>query len=329
MRAVVRDYVRTGQPVGSRRLVEKYRVKASPATIRNEMGRLEEGGYLAQPHTSAGRIPTDLGYRWFVDNWPERAWPALNETARRSIEAALQSGAWSLEHALSSTSQLLSDLTEAAAVALAPPVAPGKLRRLEMFSRDAHHATLLIVQDNGEVLQSVVEFSEATDEPALEKLVGALNNQIAGLPLDQVPAQIKAGKGAGKTLRAIAAEVQRVIESQAAERVYRDGASNIVSPEKFSDVAVAHEILQSLERPAVVAELMIGRAEVEGAVVFIGHEISVRQMQRCSVVVATYRTAWGGGGSVGVIGPTRMDYPHTISAVEAVAGGLTRLLSYR
>ncbi|MBW3591744.1 MAG: efflux RND transporter permease subunit, partial [Actinobacteria bacterium] len=181
LRATVREYVKTGQPVASKTLAQRYGVQASAATIRNDMSVLEELGYIVQPHTSAGRIPTDLGYRWFVDNWPGPAWPQIPEEDRRAIDGILASELKGLDTMLDSTSHVLSELTESAAVAFAPPLGRNLLRRLELIVRDARRATLLLIASNGEVEQGVVEFGRDRTEDELSDVALKLNEQLSGV----------------------------------------------------------------------------------------------------------------------------------------------------
>jgi len=326
LRAVIREYVRSGLPIGSQTLAERYRIKASSATIRNDMSLLEEVGYLTQPHASAGRIPTDLGYRWFVDNWPGPAWPDLPKRSRDAIDEAFQSDFRGIEEALDSTSHILSELTTSTAVAVAPAPRPNVLRRLELVRRDARRATLLLIAQSGDVEQGVVEFAKDTTEVSLAKIEQILNSELAGFAFTDLVAKITKPGAREETRSAVAGAIKSLLVNQAAERVFRGGTANILSADKFADMSTAHEIIEALEHPEVVSELM-DTAKGSGTVlVFIGREVPVEQMKTCTVVFAPYGAGGDRIGSVGVVGPTRMDYPHTIAAVEAVARSLTRLL---
>jgi len=325
LRAVVSDYVRTGEPVGSSALVSRYRLKVSAATIRNDMSALEDEGYITQPYTSAGRIPTGLGYRWFVDNWPDTKWPDLSESAERAIATLLQSEFKGLPEALGSSSLVLSELTESAAVAVAPPSLKNTLRRIELFRRDSRRATLLLIADSGEVDQGIVEFDADTSEAQLSKLAERLNRELTGNAFEDLALAIIKSDSL-KDLRArVAKEVNRMIISTAAARVFRGGTANILSPEKFSDISVAHQIVKALEEPSTLSALLNEAKGAGAMVVVIGSEIPVEQMRTCAAVFAPYRAGDDRQGSVGVIGPMRMDYPQTISAVGAIARSLSQL----
>lgn len=326
LRAIVRDYVRTGQPVGSSRLVERYRLKVSPATIRNDMGSLEEEGYITQPYTSAGRIPTDSGYRWFVDNWPGPQWPVLPASATEAIEQVVQNDFREVDEALRAISRLLSRVTESAAVAVAPPSGrKDRLRRLELFRRDSRRATLLLVADSGEVEKGIVEFGIDKTEEDLADLAERLNRRLAGVDFEDLPQAAQKAAGPSTEVDGISEEMSRILADRAVERVFAGGAANILSPEKFSDIEVAHKVVEVLEQPPLLSKLLL-RARSAGAVlVFIGQEVPIEQMRACGVVFAPYVAESGEKGTVGVIGPTRMDYPRTISAVRAVASALDRV----
>lgn len=326
LRAIVREYVKSAQPVSSKALVQRYKLHVSAATIRNDMGVLEELGYIVQPHTSAGRIPTDLGYRWFVDNWPGPSWPAIPQHDREAIDVVLDSEFRGLEYTLDSTSHVLSSLTEAAGVALAPPSRRNHLRRLDLIRRDPRRATLLLVARTGEVEQGVVEFSEDQSEQQLDDLIRDLNRELEGVEFEDLAAAIELIEGAGAPHRSVAAEILAILEDSVSQRIYRGGTANILSSQYFSDMETVQSIVDALEHPRVMSSLLTAVSDSATVLVFIGQEVPVEQMRACAVIFAPYGAGEDRQGSVGVIGPTRMDYPHTIAAVEAVARRLSAFL---
>ncbi len=326
LRAIVREYVKSGQPVASKTLVERYKLQVSAATIRNDMGVLEELGYIVQPHTSAGRIPTDLGYRWFVDNWPGTTWPEVSQEDRRAIDVVLDAEFRSLDYTLDSTSHVLSTLTEAAGIAMAPPSRRNNLRRLDLIMRDHRRATMLLVARNGEVEQGIVEFVEDKTEDELDDLAKALNAALDGVDFNSLVATITASENVSADWKAVADEIAEIMEAGASQRIFRGGTANILSPRHFADMETVQEIVDALEHPRVLSGLMTAVTDSATVLVFIGQEVPVEQMRACTVIFAPYGAGDDRQGSVGVIGPTRMDYPHTIAAVEAVARRLSALL---
>ena len=326
LRAIVREYVKTGQPVASKTLADRYRLQVSAATIRNDMGILEELGYIVQPHTSAGRIPTDLGYRWFVDNWPGSSWPDITDEERQAIDIVLSAEFRGLETVLDSTSHVLSRLTEAAGVALAPPSRKNVLRRLELFSRDSRRATMLLIARTGEVEQGLVEFSSDKTEEELDALARKLSVKLDGVEFSKLAATIAGEPDASDDEKAVAAEVDKVLAARVTQRIFRGGTANILSSRYFSDLETVHEIVDALEHPLVLSGMLTEASGSAALLVFIGQEVPVEQMRSCTVIFSPYDAGSDRQGSIGVIGPTRMDYPHTIAAVEAVARRLSTLL---
>jgi heat-inducible transcriptional repressor len=343
MRAIVHDYVRTGQPVGSKMLADRHQLGVSSATIRNDMGVLEELGYIHQPHTSAGRVPTDNGYRWFVDNWPGPTWPALPPNEADAVESMWRRRFRELEELLDSATQLLSEVTEATAVVSAPTSQRDGLRRLELLARDDRRATLLLIADTGNVEHAVVELEGSHTEDELSELARSLTLQLAGTAFPDLPAAIRtppppatpqaprvpetpgaAAQDAEDRSR-IAQEVERLLAQRARERVFRGGTAKILAPDKFADLAIAHQVVEVLEHPPNLSPLFTAVRQAGEILVYIGHEVPVEQMQNCAVIFATYGAGGDRRGTLGVVGPTRMDYPHTISAVEAVARSLSRI----
>ncbi|HEU4867865.1 MAG TPA: HrcA family transcriptional regulator, partial [Actinomycetota bacterium] len=232
----------------------------------------------------------------------------------------------SLDYTLDSTSQVLSTLTEAAGIAMAPPSRRNKLRRLDLIMRDARRATMLLVARNGEVEQGIVEFPEDMTEDQLDDLAKALNLKLEGVDFTALVATIIETENAGADWKSVADEIEDILEDGASQRIFRGGTANILSPRHFSDMETVQEIVDALEHPRVLSGLMTAVTDSATVLVFIGQEVPVEQMRACTVIFAPYGAGDDRQGSVGVIGPTRMDYPHTIAAVEAVAARLSALL---
>ncbi len=330
LRAIVREYVRVGQPVGSKALTEKLGIAVSAATVRNDMALLEDLGYIQRPHSSAGGVPTDKGYRWFIDNWPGPAWPALPPGPLRAISGAFEHGFYALEEALDMTSQVLSEVTEAVAVVAAPPSRENRLRRLELLARTDGRIGLLLIADTGLVEQGLVDPPDPRTEQELADLGNALNGELAGAVFEELALKLASPPPTGRPIdpvRAlIADEIQRIVTGGTWERIYRGGTANILTREKFSDLETAGGVVGVLEQPMVLAALL-SRARGEGTmIVLIGQEHPIEQMQACATVLASYGMGDQRRGTLAVIGPTRMDYPLTISAVNFVARSLSGLL---
>lgn len=331
LRAVIREHVRTGEPVGSKTLIDRYRLKVSSATVRNDMTLLEELGYITQPHTSAGRIPTELGYRWYVDTWPAPPWPDLGRREKLVIGGLARAGFRGLEDALEGTTQVLSEVTEATSVVVSPPSRKNVVRRVELLFRDPTRATLLLIADTGVVRQGIVEFGGDRTEDELRRLERALNKELEGEVFEEVAARLRT-PAPGKTKveedrLAVAEESERILDPGPVEKIFRGGTARILDPEKFSDPSVVQEVIEALEDPSLIANLIDAAIKTDAILVYIGSENPIEKMQSCAVVFAPYEIDEGRQGTLGIVGPLRMDYPHTISAVEAVASSLSRLLT--
>lgn len=348
--AIVTDYVRTREPVGSRALVERYQLGVSPATIRNDMAALEDEGYIRQPHTSAGRVPTEKGYRRFVDQ-VARVKP-LSAPEREAITALL-SGAVDLDQVVARTVRVLAQLTGHLAVVEYPSLRRTRLRHLELVALGPTRILLVIITDTGRVEQRTLTFGrghvgpagvggpvtliEVIDPLALESLRTRLNAALAGrraaevLPVLTVLAD-QAPDDERVLLAAVAAELLHALRPDAEERLVVAGTANLAR--STPDFSAIGPLLDAVEEQVVLLRLLAGdgpaagRPEDGGMRVSIGSENREDALTEASVVSASYGLGPGEAvARLGVIGPTRMDYPATMAAVRAVALYLSRFLA--
>lgn len=329
LRAIVRHYVRSGEPVGSKTLVERYKLDVSPATVRNEMAALEEAGLIYQPHTSAGRVPTDSGYRLFVDRSTP---PRLPEKEARRIRSFFIEPRWELEDALRHTASLLSSLTDHAAVVFAPPLARSLVRHVELVELTGARSMVVMVTDTGRVENHVISIPEGhLDDPQLDQAGEMLNRLLEGVPLDEAVTTIRSGmERVPLELRELIAEVAIALEESLAERdvdrMFLEGTSNIVDEAKFADLETVRQVIGALEHRRLLLEVLADALSLGSVSVRIGSENPASEMQFCSVITAPYGSD-NPIGSLGVVGPTRMDYRRTIAAVHEVSASLGRMLS--
>lgn len=324
LRAVVREYVRSGEPVGSKQLVGRYRFALSSATVRNEMAGLVELGFLVQPHTSAGRIPTDRGYRFFVDTMegPLR----LPEGQERRLDDEL-SRPQSLEDLLQRTTDVLSRLTRYAAAVLAPRLAPSRLRRIETVRLGPRTATVVIVAHNGRVEQQIVTFARETSAARLERASAELNRDLYDMSLtDARQRASELAAGAQPRDRELLAGIVAALEQmlRAEDRVFVGGAANLAEEPAFERETL-HGLYEVLERQTDVLNLLSEALE-RPITVRIGSEVAVEEMRSCSLVMATYDLGGRSVGSLGLIGPTRMDYQRAVAAAASAARKLASTL---
>jgi heat-inducible transcriptional repressor len=326
LRAIVQDYVSTMEPVGSKSLVDRHHLDVSPATIRNDMAVLEEQGYIAQPHTSAGRIPTDKGYRLFVDRLS--GVKPLSGAERRAIETFL-AGAYDLDDVVTRTVRLLAQLTRQVAVVQYPSLTRSSIRHVELVPLAAKRLLLVMITDTGRVQQRVVELPAPIEEDAVTQLRAVLNACLDGRMLTEVASVVAdLPERVQPSERPNAAAVFSVILESLVERneekVVVGGASNL-TPADFSQGL--HEVLESLEEQVVLMRLLGESVDQSAVTVRIGAENPVAGLRSTSLVVAGYGSGDQEVARLGVLGPTRMDYPTAMGAVRAVARYVGQILA--
>lgn len=321
LRAIVDEYVATHEPVGSKALAEHHNLGVSPATIRNEMAVLEEEGLITQPHTSAGRIPTDLGYRTFVDQLASVK--PLSTPERRAIETFLE-GALDLDDVVMRTVKLLADVTKQVAVVQYPSLVKSRVRHVELVLLNSIRAMLILITDTGRVEQRVIELASDVDDDFLNSMRIKLNNSISGQRLPDVADRLSTlmDSLSISDRRNMAVIISTLIEmalEKPEEKVVLAGTANLTRfRQDFS--AQIHPILEALEEQVVLLRLLGGASN--GVQVRIGSEQSEANLKETSVISMGY----GEVGALGVIGPTRMDYASSMAAVSAVANYVSRYL---
>jgi heat-inducible transcriptional repressor len=328
LRAIVEDYVLTQEPVGSKALVERHALGVSPATIRNDMAALEDEGYIAQPYTSAGRIPTDKGYRLFVDRLSQLR--SLTVAERRAISTFLD-GAVDLDDVVGRTVRLLAQLTRQVAVVQYPSLTRSVVRHVELLPLLPTRIMLVLITTTGRVEQRVVDTGVAVAEDTLGDLRSRLNLVVSGLPLADVPDAVDELPEAftaedRPAVSALLATLLETLVEEREERIVLAGTHNLTRFGMDFPGSVA-PVLEALEEQMVLLRLLGEVTDPSQVTVRIGHEHHVEQLGGTSVVSVGY----GGGdralAKLGVLGPTRMDYPGTMGAVRAVARYVGRIIS--
>jgi heat-inducible transcriptional repressor len=325
LRAIVQDYVSTMEPVGSKSLVDRHHLDVSPATIRNDMAVLEEQGYITQPHTSAGRIPTDKGYRLFVDRLS--GIKPLSAAERRAIETFL-AGAYDLDDVVLRTVRLLAQLTRQVALVQYPSLTQSRIRHIELVPLSARRVLLVLITDTGRVEQRTVELPEAIDDDAVAQLRAVLNACLDGRRLTEVAAVVaglpdRVQPAERPNAAAVFSVIRETVVERHEERVLVGGAANLAAGD-FSQGL--REVLESLEEQVVLMRLLGESVDQSAVTVKIGAENSVVGLRSTSLVAAGYGTGDRALARLGVIGPTRMDYPTAMGAVRAVARYVGQIL---
>jgi heat-inducible transcriptional repressor len=324
LRALVRLYIRTGEPVGSEALASSAGLGVSSATIRNELASLEEMGYLTQPHTSAGRAPTDLAYRSYVDMLPAR--PKLRDSERKAIVLFFDEALADVDDILQGTTHLLSRLTRYASLALAPSQRETAIARAELV-RLGTATLLLVVFDTGQVEKRLVDVPAEATEEQVDGISRSMSESFRGKAAAAArDAATERARRAEEPERAILSRVadalKSIDEAAEAEHVFLGGVANIAAEEAFNRRETLRQIYEALERESAILGLLREAAANAPLGVMIGRENSMPEMWEASVVAAPF-AAGGAIGSIGVVGPLRMDYGAAISAVRAVAERLS------
>jgi heat-inducible transcriptional repressor len=323
LRAIVEDYVGTEEPVSSRALVERHNLSVSPATVRNDMAVLEEEGYITQPHTSAGRVPTDRGYRLFVDRLSQIK--PLSTAERRAIERFLL-GAVDLDDVVHRTVRLLAQLTRQVAVVQYPSLSRSSVRHLELVPISTTRIMLVLITNTGRVEQRLVELPGPTAGDDITELRGMVNARLAGRPLSEAPNLVQAlldevGPMLRPAMTTLASVLLETLVQRQDERLALAGAANLARG-ALDRRGSLRSVLEALEEQVILLKLIgeIG-ADAESAEprVRIGDENEIADLRSTSVVSTGYGPGRTIVGGLGVLGPTRMDYPGTIATVRAVA----------
>ncbi len=327
LRAIVTDYVSSQEPVGSKALVERHNLGVSPATVRNDMAALEEEGYITQPHTSAGRIPTDKGYRLFVDRLTSVK--PLSTAEQRAIQTFL-SGALDLDDVLSRTVRLLAQVTQQVAIVQYPTLSHSTVRHVEVVSLSPSRVMLILITSTGRIEQRSLEIT-AHDEVSLADLRAQLNAATVGYSTPQAASRLSAlvtelPRSMGGIGQAGIATLLEMLSSETSSRVVVGGVPNL---SRFGDEfeTTVKPVLEALEEQVVLLKLLGEVSPANVVTVRIGQENPYPGLQTTSVIASGYGSQVDTWATLGIVGPTRMDYPSTMASVRAVARYVGRFLS--
>ena len=328
LRAIVNDYIQTKEPVGSKSLVERHQFGVSSATIRNEMAMLEEEELIHAPHTSAGRVPTDKGYRLFVDRLGEVKQLSASEKAAISN---FMIGSADLDETLGRTVRLLSQLTNQVAMVQYPTLGRARVRNIELIQAADTRVLLILITDSGRIQQHVIELSENLDVPLISEIRGKLNDNLTGLALGDVAAKLanfaqNFAPSARQQVVLITESLLDQVDANRQEKIILAGTANLARREHDFPGSIS-PVLEAIEEQVVLLKLITEmQAEQHGVSLRIGRENAFEGLSNASVVVSGYENQGNEIAKLGVIGPTRMDYSSNIAAVKAVARYLTKAL---
>jgi heat-inducible transcriptional repressor len=325
---LIDHYIQTADPVGSRVIANKYKMGLSPATIRNTMQDLEELGLITQPHTSAGRVPTDIGYRIFVDILLKQE--PLTAAEKAKIKSMFAEGRKGVDAILSQASKVLGEITNQLGLSVAPKFEEGVLTKMTLIPVSEGRIIMIMTVRSGLVKSILIEVESDISQNELRQMESVLNERLAGLTLGHIRKTISERlHDTGCSPKLIKLFVDPEIDLWTGledEKLHVTGTDNLISQPEFADRSKLTEFVKFLENKAELVELLGSKSLGEGIVITIGSESSIAQIQDCSLVTSGYK-AGKLSGTIGIIGPTRMPYSRLISIVEYTAKSLTNALS--
>ncbi len=318
LQAVVRDYIHSAEPVGSRTIARRYSLGLSPATIRNEMADLEESGYLEQPHTSAGRVPSQRGYRFYVDSLMETV--ALGKDEVAAVEKILKERREKeIEQFIQQISRVLSSITNYTSLVFGPIIRKSAFKQLKVLSLEPGHGLAILITDTGFVKHKSISLPLALEERELERMVAYLNHKFYGLTMDTITSSLlKEVKSDLINNVGLLNETLNLIEDAGRSedgKLFLGGTTNILNQPEFRDVNKVRSLLTLFEEEALL-ESLLGSASPTGIEVRIGEENKLEEFKDLSMVVTTYQVVGRNMGTIGILGPIRMEYARVITLVE-------------
>lgn len=329
LRAIVLDYIATAEPIGSRTIARKFDLGVSPATIRNEMADLEDLGFIEQPYTSAGRIPSDAGYRYFVDCLMDPQ--VLTEEEKETIERESTKRIHEIQEVVSHTSKLLSELTNLTSLVLGPQKGKSTFGKMHFLPYQPGQVIMVIVKENGAVENHIIDVGENITVEELQHVAGVFNQKMRGYSLGQVKRsllhEIYGELSRQRQLIDNTMDMLREIlsDNEEEERIYLGGTLNMLNQPEFRDLGKVKTLFKVFEENEPLKKLL--HPHHEGLNVTIGGENTLKEFRDCSVISATYKVNGLTIGAVGVLGPTRMDYAKVIAIVDFMTRSLAEVLA--
>lgn len=321
LQAIIDDYIDTAEPIGSRTVARKHELGLSSATIRNEMADLEEMGYLAQPHTSSGRVPSNKGYRLYVDQLMQVH--DLNTDEIEKIKSAMETRINEMSQLIRRASAVLSRFTKYTSMAITPQMRTSSIKAIQVVPIEDGKAMVIVVTNAGIVRNSLVKISECVQPHMLIMISNVLNNKLTGLTIEEVNVRIikeleREIGISGEILLPILEGAADLINQIDNTEVYIEGTTNIFNHPEFRDMVKARDFINMLDEKASLCKMLFDSIEAGGITVRIGSENDISCIRECSLITANYTIADTFIGTIGIIGPTRMEYPKVISSMKFV-----------
>jgi len=325
---LIRDYIATAQPVGSKRLVERFRLALSPATVRNEMSALTEMGYLRQPHTSAGRVPTEEGYRVFVGHMMSKA--ELPESVQNTISHQFFQASPDVDQWMTLAASVLAHQSQGVSLVTAPHAETIRFKHIELISTQGRQVLMVMVMEGGEVKQQILTLAEPVTQTRLTQVATRLNSLLTGLAMDAIAALSSRADALEQDIITLMVQDMKRTSENVSGEIYTDGLTNVLSEPEFAETDEARWAMRLFEERSTLQGLLARastNSSVGGLQVLIGGEGGWEELRQCSMVIARYGVPGLATGTLGVLGPMRMSYARTIPTVRYVAGLLSNLVN--
>lgn len=329
LEAIIEDYIDSAEPIGSRAVTRRHHMGLSPATVRNVMADLEELGYIASPHTSAGRIPTEKGYRFYVDSLLRVG--ELSQAQRQRMEQYHSLRGLRVDELLQEAGRVLSSISNYAGIVMAPRLTSTVFRHLEFLQLSQGRILVVFVSQSGIVQNKIIETDQALSQRELEQMGAYLNHALAGLTIQQAKERILTEMAEEKALydklmQSALNFSRQALDADLGGQVFIEGASNILEQPEFADLGRMKRLFRAFEQKHTLVELLDKSQLAEGVQIFIGSEGEYSEIAGCSLVTSTYSNRHGLIGTLGVIGPSRMPYSMVIPVVDYTARLVSRML---
>jgi heat-inducible transcriptional repressor len=328
MMLVVRDYIETAQPVGSKALVQRYHLDLSSATVRNEMAALDEMGFLHQPHTSAGRVPAEEGYRFFVSQMMHQA--ELPDSVQHTITHQFYQARPDIDQWMTLAASILAHQSRAVSVVTAPHTDQVLFKHVELISTQGRQVLMVMVLAGGEVSQQILTLAEPVQQERLSQTASRLNDSLASLAAESIAALPAQSNELDQDILILIVQEMRRMTERVSGTIYTDGLTNVLAEPEFAESDEARRALSIFEERGTLQDLLARttlNSSIGGLQVLIGGEGGWEELRQCSMVLARYGVPGLASGMLGVLGPMRMSYARTIPTVRFVAGLLSDLVN--
>lgn len=328
LQAIINDYIATAEPVGSRTIAKKYDLGISSATIRNEMSDLEDMGFIIQPHASAGRIPSDLGYRLYVDRLMKHK--ELGENEQLYLQTMINRNINHIDYLMEETAKALSLMTNYTSIISEPVVKKTKLKQVRMVPLDNSSVMLIVATEENYIKNHIMKLKEVPDDEEIYMISGKLNHILKGHTIEDISEETiciltKELSGFRGLISPLLDAVVSTLHSAENVNVHLSGTKNILAFPEFSDVQKAKSLFQTLEEKDVLVTLL-GENASDDIQILIGNENSIQEMKDCSIITTTYKVGNNTQGSIGILGPTRMDYSQVVSVLNGMVKNIETIL---